>query len=161
MARIDPLIDARSAGRNRPLPREASVTHLSVPALEVGHADWEELSVRAWEVAGHAMARNTAVGAAVLSTGGYVSVGCNVEHKLRCHDVHAEVSALSRMVAVGERSAKAILVVSVGRRLTPCGGCMDWIFQLGGASCLVAWQGQPDEEISPRRADELMPHYPY
>lgn len=138
----------------------ATVTHLSVPALEVSPTDWENLSMVAWRVAERAVARNTAVGAAVLSSGGLISAGCNVEHKLRCHDIHAEVSALSRMVAEGGRAARAILVVSTGRELSPCGGCMDWIFQLGGASCLIAWQGHPDEEISPRRAEELMPHYP-
>lgn len=142
-------------------PHEATVTHLSVPALEVSPADWESLSITAWKTAEHAVARNTAVGAAVLSSGGRISAGCNVEHKLRCHDIHAEVGALSRMVADGDRTARAIIVVSAGRELAPCGGCMDWIFQLGGASCLIAWQGNPDEEISPRRADELMPHYPY
>lgn len=124
-------------------------------------SDWRELVDAAWHAGTHAMARNTSVGAAVLAAGGQIYAGCNVEHKLRCHDVHAEINALSSMVAGGGRQAIAVLVVSAGRRLTPCGGCMDWIFQLGGAQCLVAWQGARDDELAPLRADELMPYYPY
>jgi cytidine deaminase len=138
----------------------ATVTHLA-RQLPSPRVDWQELAAAAWGAANHAMARNTAVGAAVLSSGGRIFSGCNVEHKLRCHDVHAEVNALSSMVAAGDHRADAIMVVSAGRCLTPCGGCLDWIFQLGGAACLIAWQGDPSDEVNPLRADKLMPHYPY
>ena len=128
---------------------------------EPGRKEWQALVDAAWGVERNAVARNTSVGAAVLSAEGRIYTGCNVEHKLRCHDVHAELNALSSMVAAGDRLAVALLVVSLERRLTPCGGCMDWIFELGGPDCLVAWQGAPDAELVPHRASALMPLYPY
>lgn len=138
-------------------------TPLTAPARSADSLtdhDWARLGRAAWDVCRNAVARNTSVGAAVLSSDGNVFVGCNVEHKLRCHDVHAEVNALSNMIAAGDRLAVAIFVVSEGRQLTPCGSCMDWIIELGGPACAVAWQGARDQQITPMRADELMPHYP-
>lgn len=122
---------------------------------------WDALVAAAWAVERNAVARNTSVGAAVLSGSGQIYTGCNVEHKLRCHDVHAEVNAISSMVAAGDRPLTALLVVSAGRRLTPCGGCLDWVFELGGPACQIAWQGAPGDLLTPLRADEFMPHYPY
>jgi cytidine deaminase len=100
------------------------------------------------------------VGAAVLSAEGETFRGCNVEHQFRSHDVHAEVNALSTMVAHGHRKALAILIASERDRFTPCGACLDWIFELGGADCLVAFQPSPTRKHTVYRADELMPHYP-
>lgn len=122
---------------------------------------WAAMSERAWE--GHGRARvlgKTSVGAAVLAESGDIYVGCNVEHKFRSHDIHAEVNALTNMLANGDRHAQAILVVSDRERFTPCGACLDWIFELGGPATLVGFQAVPDGELSLHRADELMPFYP-
>src|SRR3712207_8762813 len=54
----------------------------------------------------------TRVGAAVLGADGGIYAGCNVEHKFRSHDVHAEVNALTSLVAGGGNSAVAVLVVA-------------------------------------------------
>ncbi|MCR4256730.1 MAG: cytidine deaminase [Candidatus Uhrbacteria bacterium] len=71
---------------------------------------------------------NFLVGAAVLTTGGKIYAGCNVE----CADydgTHAEESALSAMVAAGERSPSRLLVLAGLRDrveptfVTPCGKC--------------------------------------
>jgi cytidine deaminase len=123
---------------------------------------WEQLALKAWAVRDHARVHgNTRVGAAVLSAQEHVYVGCNIEHIFRSHDVHAEVNALTSMVACGEGPAVAVLVVAERDRFTPCGGCLDWIFELGGAQTLVAFQGTRGGPIEVLRADELMPHYPY
>jgi cytidine deaminase len=53
-----------------------------------------------------------------------------------------------------------VLILSDRERFTPCGGCLDWIFELGGADCLVAFQRAPGASLEVLRADELMPHYP-
>jgi cytidine deaminase len=98
------------------------------------------------------------VGAAVQSAAGYIYAGCNVEHRFRCHDIHAEVNALSAMVAAGDSKAVAILITADRDSFTPCGSCLDWIFELGGPACMVAFENRSGLKMY--RADELMPHYP-
>ena len=124
-------------------------------------AQWETLADAAWAVRGHARIHGaTQVGAAVLSAEREIFVGCNVEHRFRSHDVHAEVNALTAMVSAGQSRAVAVLIVSERERFTPCGGCLDWIFELGGPECLVGFQGARGASREVLRADELMPHYP-
>jgi cytidine deaminase len=86
--------------------------------------------------------------------------GCNVEHKFRAHDVHAEVNALTTMIAGGHTRAVAIVIASERERFTPCGGCLDWIFELGGPRCVVRFESSPGADYTEHRADELMPYYP-
>lgn len=119
------------------------------------------LSAPAWEARSHAIVNGkTRVGCAVLSENGNVFSGCNVEHRFRCHDVHAEVNALTTMVTAGERRAKVVLIVAERERFTPCGGCMDWIMELGGPDAIVAFQKAPDTPFLVHTAKELMPYYP-
>jgi cytidine deaminase len=120
----------------------------------------EKLSAPAWEAREHAVVNGkTRVGCAVLAQNGQIFCGCNVEHRFRCHDVHAEVNALTSMVTAGGR-AEAILIVAERDRFTPCGGCMDWIMELGGQDVIVAFQNAPNRPFLVYAAKELMPHYP-
>jgi cytidine deaminase len=131
---------------------------VNAPTREI---DWSRLAPLAWAARARARVHGpTRVGAAVLSRGGDTFVGCNVEHRFRSHDVHAEVNALTSMVAAGHEEAVAVLVAAERDRFTPCGSCLDWIFELGGPACLVAFQGVVDGPIDVLRADQLMPHYP-
>ncbi len=124
--------------------------------------NWRELEDAAWKACGQAHVHGpTRVGAAVLSTQGGVFAGCNVEHRFRSHDVHAEVNALTTMVTAGHREANSLLIVSARARFTPCGACLDWVFELGGPECLIAFQRSEGTAIEPLRADEFMPYYPY
>jgi cytidine deaminase len=125
--------------------------------------DWQRLAKGAWTVRDLARVHGkTRVGASVLSAQGNVYLGCNVEHLFRSHDVHAEVNALTTMAAAGDSLAVAVLIAAQRDRFTPCGSCLDWIFELGGPATLVAFQGDQDRgTIAVLRADELMPHYPY
>src|ERR1700733_12453766 len=103
-----------------------------------GIINWDSLSSSAWEVRNNAyILGKTKVGAAVLSEGGKIYVGCNVEQTFRNYDVHAEVNAISNMITNGERKLTAILVVAERNKFTPCGSCLDWIFQFGGENTLV------------------------
>lgn len=121
----------------------------------------EELAKKAWEVRENAFIfGNTKVGAAAMARDGSVFGGCNVEHQFRSHDVHAEVNAIGSMVTAGHTDLIAIVVAADRERFTPCGGCMDWIYQFGGPECLVGFQRSPEGEISIFRANELMPFYP-
>ena len=121
---------------------------------------WKQLSVTAWKFSKNArVLGKTKVGCAVLS-GKEIFGGCNIEHKLRSHDIHSEISAISSMVSAGCKKLDAILVVSQRDKFTPCGGCLDWIFEFGGPKCLVGYQTKKDGKISIFKAEELMPHYP-
>lgn len=102
----------------------------------------------------------TRVGCAVLSDDGRTFVGCNVEHKFRCHDVHAEVNAITSMVSGGGLRLGAIVIVAERERFTPCGACLDWIFQFAAEGCVVAFQGNPEGPIVSWSPTELMPYYP-
>jgi cytidine deaminase len=127
----------------------------------ISERHWEQLSRLAWETRDRAHVHGPSrVGAAVLSEQGGCFPGCNVEHQYRSHDVHAEVNALATMVAAGHTRARAILIASERERFTPCGGCLDWIFELGGPSCMVAFEPSPSSRAVTYRADELLPFYP-
>jgi cytidine deaminase len=130
---------------------------------EISEGQWQQLAEQAWAVRENArVLGKTPVGAAVLSSHeGAVYAGCNIEHVFRSHDVHAEVNALTTMAAAGHGPAVAVLVAAERERFTPCGSCLDWIFELGGPKVLVAFQGHHGGPIDVLRADELMPHYPY
>ena len=103
--------------------------------------DWERLAAEAWRCRSNAyILGDTKVGAVALAADGRSYAGCNVEHRYRCHDVHAEVNAISSMIGSGQHVLRAIIVVAERERFTPCGSCMDWIFQFGGPGCVVAYQ---------------------
>ena len=115
----------------------------------------------AWKTRNNAfLIGSTYVGADVLAENGKVYSGCNVEHKYRCHDVHAEVNAITNMVSDGEKYFKAILIVAERKRFTPCGSCMDWIIQHGSIDCKVAYQNEVNGKLNIHTAKELMPYYP-
>jgi cytidine deaminase len=125
---------------------------------------WPQLIQAAWTVRENAkLYGKTKVGAAVLSQTCNVYAGCNIEHRFRAHDVHAEVNALSSMQAAGDGPAVAVLIVAQRDKFTPCGGCMDWIFELGGPTTLVGFTNDRYLHGSPEvfSAAQLMPHYPY
>ncbi|MEO9805491.1 MAG: hypothetical protein ABJF04_19685 [Reichenbachiella sp.] len=123
--------------------------------------DWDKLSDEAWSVRENAWAEKTKVGASLISIEGNIYSGCNIEQTYRNKDIHAEVNAISNMISSGDKKFDAILVVAKRSRFTPCGCCMDWIFQFGGANCIVAYQNSPTEKINRFTANELMPYYPH
>jgi cytidine deaminase len=128
----------------------------------VSEETWARLAAAAWDARSNArIFGNTQVGAGVLSAEGGIFKGCNVEHRFRSHDVHAEVNALVSMVAAGHMRAVAVVIASERENFTPCGACMDWIFELGGADCIIAVQGSEGGRLDHYRADELMPYYPF
>ncbi|WP_083930407.1 cytidine deaminase family protein [Methylovulum miyakonense] len=122
---------------------------------------WGNLSNLAWSVRDNSyLIGTTAVGAALIASNGKIFTGCNVEHRYRILDVHAEVNAITNMVTSGYKSFYAILVVAERKRFTPCGSCLDWIIQFGGLQCQVGYQTSRDSKIVVHTAHELMPYYP-
>jgi cytidine deaminase len=64
------------------------------------------------------------VGAAIRAGSGRVYAGANVENAAYPVGSCAEASAISAMIAGGDRAIAAILVIGNGEMLvTPCGGC--------------------------------------
>ena len=85
----------------------------------------EQLGRAAWAVRDKARVIGpTKVGCAVMSREGVVWTGCNVEHRFRSHDIHAEVCALSSLVAGGDTLAVALVVAATRVQFTPCGSCL-------------------------------------
>lgn len=128
---------------------------------EISEDAYQALSKAAWSVRGYARLHGpTPVGSAALSDDGHIFVGCNIEHRFRSHDVHAEVNAISSLVAGGGHSLRAILIAAERDRFTPCGSCLDWIFELGGEDCLVLSEQVPGKRAHCHFARDLMPYYP-
>lgn len=122
---------------------------------------WEQLAKAAWKVRENSFIYGkTKVGASVQTLNGSIFSGCNIEQTFRSHDVHAEVNAISTMIARGERQFCALLVVAERERFTPCGSCMDWIMQFGDDEAMVGFQNRPGGEIEKYKVHDLMPHYP-
>lgn len=119
------------------------------------------LAEAAWSVRANAkIIGGTAVGCAVLTRSGEIFAGCNIEHRFRSHDIHAETNAISTMVSAGRQDLARVFVAAERERFTPCGSCMDWIFEFGGGDCSVAWQVAPGAPVTTLLARELMPYYP-
>ena len=120
----------------------------------------QKLVNRAWDARSRARVfGETKVGSAALDEDGRIFQGCNIEHRFRSHDIHAETAAIASMVSGGGSRLQAILIAADRERFTPCGACLDWIFELGGPDCVVMFQGTRGA-VSDYTAVELMPHYP-
>src|SRR5262249_10750885 len=67
---------------------------------------------------------NFPVGAALLGANGKIYAGCNVGNAAQPQGCWARASAISAMIAEGEREIRAAVVVGQGAALiAPCGGC--------------------------------------
>lgn len=131
--------------------------------MEITHLDkfdWNHLFNLATESRKNAIAHTTKVGAALITENGKYYSGCNIEQIYRNKDIHAEVCAISKMVSSGVKTFLGIIIVSDRERFTPCGACMDWIFQFGGENTLVAYKNILGGDIEIYEAKELMPYYP-
>ncbi|WP_406123280.1 cytidine deaminase family protein [Streptomyces sp. NBC_00989] len=130
--------------------------------IELTQEQRRSLSLASWEARSHARVHGpTQVGCAALADDGRIFQGCNVEHRFRSHDIHAETNAISSLVAGGARRLVAVLISAERERFTPCGSCMDWIFEIGGDDCFVISERHPGEVNHELRASDLMPFYPH
>jgi len=117
-----------------------------------------KVSQVAWETRSNSNA-NTKVGA-VVKTNNILFSGCNVEHQFRSHDIHAEISAISSLVSDGFQTCDLVFIVAEREKFTPCGSCMDWIFEIGGEKCAIMFQNNINGDVQVYTAKELMPFYP-
>jgi len=129
--------------------------------IELDFVQRRALSEAAWSVRGHARVYGpTRVGCAVLASDERIYLVCNIEHRFRSHDIHAEVNAISSLVAGSESRLRAVLIAAERDRFTPCGSCMDWIFEIGGSDCLVISEKSVGVSAHEYYARDLMPLYP-
>lgn len=102
-----------------------------------------------------------AVGAALLTAGGRVYRGCNVENASFGATVCAERSAVVKAVSEGEREFLAIAVVggrdSLQRRCTPCGICRQFLSEWGNPESFRIFLGDGQQEPESYLLRELLP----
>jgi cytidine deaminase len=97
------------------------------------------------------------VGAAIRTRSGRVFACCNVENAAYPQSVCAEAGAISAMVAGGEYSIDAIVVVCEGDALsTCCGGCRQKIREFADEHTLIHVAGA-DGVRKTYTMDDLLP----
>lgn len=106
----------------------------------------QELLERAAEARRWAYApySNYPVGAALLADSGKIYTGVNVENAAFPHTVCAERVAVFKAVSEGERSFRAIAVVTVNAKV-PCGGCRQVLAEFGLDTYVLV--GDPDGNL--------------
>lgn len=130
-------------------------------SLELSDKVLGDMAEAAWSVWSRARVHGeTAVGCAVVNNRDDIFSGCNIEHKFRSHDIHAEVNAISSLVAGGSSRLVAIFIAAERERFTPCGSCLDWIFEVGDESTIILTQREAGASVTRHLASELMPYYP-
>ncbi|MDP2873023.1 MAG: cytidine deaminase [Bacillota bacterium] len=98
-----------------------------------------------------------AVGAALLTTGGRVYCGCNIENASYSVTVCAERVALFAAVSAGERDLEAMAVVADGAGAPrPCGPCLQALAEF--APRLRLYLATADGAVTEEKTlDELLP----
>lgn len=135
----------RAASRRAAAPRHAAMT----PARLMAEA------TRARRMA-HAPYSRFAVGAALLTAGGRVFHGCNVENASYGLTTCAERAAVFSAVSAGERSFAAIAVTArEGRGAPPCGACRQVLYEFA-PRLWVYWRDDRGRFLK-RRLKDLLP----
>jgi cytidine deaminase len=97
------------------------------------------------------------VGAAIVTPGGQVFTGCNVENAAYPVGSCAEAGAISAMIAAGESRIAEIVVMGEGDSLvTPCGGCRQRIREFAASDTPIHIAG-PEGIRRSFTLEELLP----
>jgi cytidine deaminase len=116
--------------------------------------------VAAREAAGRAYApySNFRVGAAIVTRGGALHAGCNVENASYGLTICAERNAAFRMAfaeSPGDRAIRLVVVHSPDGPAFPCGACRQVLREFGCEEVVVL---SADGETSRYPFDDLLPH---
>lgn len=114
----------------------------------------------AWQAREYALPikSGTKVGCAIFTDNASIVTGFNIEG-LWGTSIHAEVCAITRLPELYGKQIYVIAIVAETERFTPCGACLDWIFQFGHSETMVYIENKRRERTS-YVLEELMPHYP-
>jgi cytidine deaminase len=97
------------------------------------------------------------VGSALLTAGGKIYKGCNIEVSSYGLTICAERTAVFKAISEGEKRFKAIAIVSDERGfISPCGACRQVIMDLAGDIDIVMSNGTG--ELKVLKMSELLPH---
>lgn len=121
--------------------------------------DWPALKAAALAVQGRAYVpySNYRVGAALLTAGGEIVAGCNVENATYGATCCAERTAVFSAVAAGHRAFRAIAVVTNGAAPgTPCGICRQVLAEFGSDMDVLCFTPEGLEAVY--RLSALLPH---
>jgi cytidine deaminase len=128
---------------------------------ELTEAQIEHLLNAARQAAGRAYVpfSNFRVGAAILTQGGEIFTGCNVENSSYGLTMCAERTAIFTAVAAGALSAgqslDAVAVVNgEGKICSPCGACRQVIFEFG-PEAMVIYRASSGEIVRTKAKDML------
>ena len=98
---------------------------------------------------------NLKVGAAVLTAGGRIFSGCNVENSSLGLTVCAERIAVFKAVSSGQRDVRAVLIYADTPGLTPpCGACLQVISEFSENAEITLSNGRSTKSY---RLRELLP----
>jgi cytidine deaminase len=120
--------------------------------------DWSALKAAALAVQEMAYApySDYRVGAALLTEGGGIVTGCNVENATFGATCCAERTAVFSAVAAGHRSFRAIAVVTSGAEPgTPCGICRQVLAEFGSDMDVLCFTPEGAEQVY--RLSQLLP----
>lgn len=97
------------------------------------------------------------VGAALLTKGGKIFTGCNIENKSLTMVICAERVALYKAVSEGHRDFIAIAVVAAGKNrfCPPCGPCRQLLYEFAPDLNVIMANNKKDYII--KRIDDLLP----
>jgi cytidine deaminase len=105
----------------------------------------------------HAPYSRFRVGAALLTSGGKIYKGCNVEISTYGLTICAERTAIFKAISEGDTHFKAIAVVSDDPGYTPpCGACRQVLMELAGNVDFLMVNGKGSVKIFKMR--DLLPH---
>lgn len=121
--------------------------------------DWPALKAAALAVQARAYVpySNYRVGAALLTAGGEIIAGCNVENATYGATCCAERNAVFAAVGQGHTSFRAVAVVTNGPEPgTPCGICRQVLAEFGSELEVLCFT--PEGAEAHYRLSELLPH---
>lgn len=92
------------------------------------------------------------VGAAIIDERGSIHSGCNVENQVQMA-VHAEIAALSAMIAGGGIRIDYLAVTAI-----PCGMCRAILSEFMAEDTVIAVVSEDGKEVTEYSISELYPH---
>lgn len=144
----------------KPISKETDVQAPSFSAFgEISGETWQKLHQAAIDAQSRAYAPYSKfqVGAALLTDSGEIVLGCNVENATFGATICAERVAITHAVILGQRSFKAICVITnMDEPAAPCGICRQAISEF--CKDLPIMSSNPAGTHVFAMLDELLPH---